>query len=125
MTTTAQRKKKEEKIIMVSNRIVKAVFNMTLTDMLWALEEEAKNADETVNERFSCKEIVSQHNNLINRHTVEVIGTAQAIMFLCGRVAGAGEDYLHSIKTIKNNQQWCGKYRYDNADGEKGTICLI
>ena len=110
---------------MTSNRLVKAVFNTTVKGIMWALEEEAKNADETINDRFSYKEIVSQHNHLINKYTIEVIGTAQAIMFLCGRIAGAGEDYLYSIKTIKNNQQWCGRYRYDNVNGKEGELCLI
>ena len=110
---------------MTANKQSKAIFNTTLNGIMWALEEEAKNANESIDDRFAYKEIVSQYSRLIDKYTVEVIGTTQAIMFLCGRIAGAGEDYLHSIKTIKDNGQWCGKYRYDNINGKKDDLCLL
>jgi hypothetical protein len=86
---------------MISNRLVKAVFDATTADIMWAMEAEARESNESIDERFSYKEIVRQYNNLIDEHKLEVIGNAQAIMFLCGRIAGMGEDYLYSVKTIK------------------------
>jgi hypothetical protein len=92
---------------------------------MWAMIEEANNSEDALNKRFRYKEIESKYSYNKNSYTTEIIGNAQAIMFLCGRVAGAGEDYLSKIDTIEYNSQLNGRYIFDCADGKKGELCKI
>lgn len=110
---------------MTGNRVVKATFDCSLDGIMWAMQEEAENSGEELTERFKYKEHVARYSYNKNKYTTEIIGTAQAIMFLCGRIAGAGEDYLSEIVIIKNNSQFNGSYIFDCSEGRKGELCKI
>lgn len=110
---------------MINNRILKATFDCMLNSIMWAMEEEAANSGELINKRFRYIEIKSKYSYNKYSYTTEIIGNAQAIMFLCGRVAGAGEDYLSKIDTIEHNSQLNGRYIFDCAEGKKGELCEI
>ncbi|MDX1349860.1 MAG: hypothetical protein R3279_06425 [Putridiphycobacter sp.] len=111
----------------MATRILEATFDSSLRGIEWALNEEVQDSDDeyicdrfTINTRsFDAPLHLGNAAPVVKVHQTIITGSAQAIMFLVARIAGAGEDYLRSIKTIRANAQYNAYLVQDTADEKK------